>query len=192
LSGILLVTVFSQNKVFRPLKKKWSFSFGGKNLEFRDVGDVRVALQSALDSIAQLEARMAATLGELRQAEIRLRRARDMHFPPSYFADVAWDILLDLDWADERGVMLALSDLGVEAKIPLSTTMRYVQKMETDGFVVRQLDSKDRRRTIVALTDKGREAMKNIFGGVANFNSTALQMVETENDLVSVVRAACG
>lgn len=103
------------------------------------------------------------TLPDLRDLEITLRRIRNEVFPIGYFSDFAWDILLGLDKARRLGQRYVVSDAGAEAGIPLTTTVRYIAKLERDGFIERELDPDDRRRTFVSLTKLGMEALDNVF-----------------------------
>jgi DNA-binding MarR family transcriptional regulator len=131
-----------------------------------DFTNLRAILQDSFSSIDDLEKRTRAAISQFRETEIILRRARDRHFPQGYFADVAWDILLDLDRAARDGQQFATTDLGVEAGVPLTTTLRYLQRLEADGFIMRAPDPADRRRSFVRLTEVGQAAMNSVFDSV--------------------------
>lgn len=131
-----------------------------------DFASLRAILQDSFSSIDDLEKRTKDALNRFRDTEIALRRARDRHFPQGYFADVAWDILLDLDRAAREDLQFATTDLGVEAGVPLTTTLRYLQRLEADGFIQRVPDPADRRRSFVRLTDQGQSAMDSVFAAV--------------------------
>jgi MarR family transcriptional regulator, temperature-dependent positive regulator of motility len=137
----------------------------------QNIVDVRSALEAALLSLSSIEEKAAIALAELRDTEIRLRRARGQHFPTGYFSDVAWDILLELDRAERVGEIFAITDIGVDAGIPLTTILRYLNKLEKDGFISRCQDVADRRRSVVTLTDYGRSALHSVFQAVV-VNST--------------------
>ena len=109
-------------------------------------------------------------LSDLRDLEITLRRMRNEAFIDGYFSDFAWDILLGLDKASRLNQRYAVSDAGAEAGIPLSTTVRYIAKLERDGYIERQIDPHDRRRTFVSLTKMGQETLSEVF------NKTALKL----------------
>ena len=58
-----------------------------------------------------------------------------------------------------------------------------LQKMEADGFVTRKTDSDDQRRTIVSLTEKGRETAMAMFAVFSKYDAMldgALSEEETE------------
>lgn len=131
-----------------------------------ELAALRAILKDSFSSIEETEKRTRNAIRQFRDTEIALRRARDRHFPQGYFADVAWDILLDLDRAAREGQQFATTDLGVEAGVPLTTTLRYLQRLEADDFIIRIPDPGDRRRSFVKLTDKGQEAMDAVFSAV--------------------------
>ncbi|MGB5078930.1 MAG: winged helix DNA-binding protein, partial [Sphingorhabdus sp.] len=61
------------------------------------------------------------------------------------------------------GQRYVVSDAGTEAGIPLTTTVRYIAKLERDGYIRREVDPDDRRRTFVSLTERGIEALDSTF-----------------------------
>ncbi len=99
----------------------------------------------------------------LRDAEFRLRRVRDAVFPKGYFSDAAWDILLDLDRAGRNQQTYVVTDAGIDAKIPHSTALRYLAKLERDGFVQRMPDPGDKRRAFISLTAHGQNLLDVVF-----------------------------
>lgn len=119
---------------------------------------VLMASKNAPDSAG---AEITAT--SLRDLEIKLRRLRNKQFPGGYFSDFAWDILLDLDKAAREGRRFVVSDAGADAGVPLTTAVRYIAKLERDGYVVRETDPNDRRRTFVSLTERGAQALDATF-----------------------------
>lgn len=116
------------------------------------------ALRHSADNLS-----IGITAADLRDLEIRLRRLRNEAFPRGYFSDFAWDILLELDKAARQGRRYVVSDAGAEVGIPLTTAIRYIAKMEHDGYVEREVDPNDRRRTFVSLTEKGARALDFTF-----------------------------
>ncbi len=127
-------------------------------------------LGSMLDGLKKL---LDERTADLRAEQARLRQLRNKTFPTGYFSDVAWEILVDLDRAHHESRSLAMSDLGLDSSIPLSTILRYVQKMEEDGFLLRAIDPDDGRRTIVTLSEKGHTAMSAIFDQLVLTSGTA-------------------
>lgn len=126
--------------------------------EIKQMLHALIASKNASDSAG---AEITAT--GLRDLEIKLRRLRNKHFPGGYFSDFAWDILLDLDKAAREGRRFVVSDAGADAGVPLTTAVRYIAKLERDGYIERETDPNDRRRTFVSLTERGAQALDATF-----------------------------
>jgi DNA-binding MarR family transcriptional regulator len=112
---------------------------------------------------------------KLRSAELMLRRVRDKYFPEGYFASSMWDILIEIDCAARQGQKYSASEVGLDAKIPLTTALRYLAILESDGMILRTNDPANRRRTFVSLTMKGRSALDE------SFNETMRLMEKQHN-----------
>jgi DNA-binding MarR family transcriptional regulator len=97
-------------------------------------------------------------------AELRRRRRREQKFKLNYFGDPAWDILLELERAQRLGHQLAVTDIGVEPQIPLTTVLRYLARLDEDGLIDRRTDPRDRRRIFVSLTSEGNRLISDVFG----------------------------
>jgi DNA-binding MarR family transcriptional regulator len=132
------------------------------------ISEAKAMLADIRRSLAIIEERLIiAPIAELRDAELKLRRMRDSVFPIGYFGDAAWDILLELDRAFRNNRSYAVTDAGIDAKIPLTTALRYLAKLERDGLVERRPDPYDRRRAFIALTAQGQDCMDRIFAETA-------------------------
>jgi DNA-binding response OmpR family regulator len=88
------------------------------------------------------------------------------------FGDHAWSLLLALFLADFRKEVISASNLSIDAGVPLSTSTRRLMDLELDGFLTRQKDSLDNRRTIVALSDKGRVAVREHLNAIRSLKSS--------------------
>lgn len=84
--------------------------------------------------------------------KLRMRR-NDLVGAP-LFRDPAWDMLLELFVAHERGEELTITSLCYAAGVPLSTGTRQFQKLEQYGLATRHGDCKDTRRSIARPTAK--------------------------------------
>lgn len=98
---------------------------------------------------------------------IRIRRMRKSHFGDAPMAGPVWDMMLDLMQATSSGRTLSASDLATGAGVPLSSGLRMIASLEAHGLVVRSVDARDRRRSIVHLTDRGRGRMARYFEKMA-------------------------
>lgn len=94
---------------------------------------------------------------------MRSRRIRESLFPKGFFADPAWDMLLELYSAALDGRKLAINRLSVAANVPLTTTLRWIGTLEKEALVNRESDHLDGRRIYVNLTAKGMAAMEACF-----------------------------
>jgi len=94
---------------------------------------------------------------------IQIRRIRRSHFGTTEMSGPVWDMMLDLMLAGAHGRVLSASDLATGAGVPLSSGLRMISALDRLGLVHRSIDERDRRRTIVRLTDIGTERMASYF-----------------------------
>lgn len=128
-----------------------------------EVLEIKTMLQTVVSSLGKLESRIATPAEtQLSDMDYRLRQARRKFLPDS-LGDVAWDILLGLDRADRDQRQYFASDAAHESGIPLTTSLRYLAKMEQAGLIERLGDPEDRRKTLIALTTRGRDMLQNVF-----------------------------
>jgi MarR family transcriptional regulator, temperature-dependent positive regulator of motility len=133
-------------------------------METNNIFDIQAMLTDVKKSLRLIEAQLVKAMSNRTcDAEIRIRRSRDTLFPEGYFSDAGWDILLDLDKSARTGQKFSMTDAGTGASIPLTTTLRYLAKLERDGFVERNSDPADRRRMFVQLTRIGQSIMDEVF-----------------------------
>ena len=130
--------------------------------------EIQTMIQTAMSALKSLSQRIAAPEAEALlhpvDAELRLRRRREYMFDITYFGDAAWDMLLELERAQRMGHKIAITDIGVESRIPLTTVLRYLTRLEKDGLITRRVDPNDRRRVFVALTPDGYRQLCASFG----------------------------
>jgi DNA-binding MarR family transcriptional regulator len=82
----------------------------------------------------------------------RLRVRRNELFEVPLFRDPAWDMLLELFVASERGEGLTVTSLSHASGVPLTTALRHLQRMEEFGLIFREGDRKDNRLTVIRST----------------------------------------
>lgn len=112
------------------------------------------------------EAPLTAGLLDQLSFSIQIRRIRRSHFGNAEMSGPTWDMMLDLMLAGTHGRVLSASDLATGAGVPLSSGLRMISALERLGLVHRAIDERDRRRTIVRLTDVGTERMASYFDKV--------------------------
>lgn len=92
--------------------------------------------------------------GELYSIHNRL----DRHFDRALDGS-ALQMLLQLFMRQAERQPTPVKVLCHSSSAPLSTAMRWVQRLEDQGFIARGNDPSDRRRTLVKLTDEGMRRM---------------------------------
>jgi DNA-binding MarR family transcriptional regulator len=102
---------------------------------------------------------VAAEAAELVSQIIRAREKRATFFGSELFADPAWDIMLELFLAQLTQRKMASSDLGIATPVPMSTALRWIEKLAEGGWIRRRPDPSDHRRGFVELSAKGSAAM---------------------------------
>jgi len=94
----------------------------------------------------------------------QIRRTRDRIFSDSeLFGDPAWDILLDLVYAERDHKSVSVTSACMASSVPPTTALRWVSILESRGYIERVQDKLDGRRRYVMLTDKGRIMMNRFF-----------------------------
>lgn len=88
----------------------------------------------------------------------RMRRARDQQIPSGIVGEPAWDMLLALYIEDPAG--LPISSICYASGVPSSTGLRWIAALTKKGLVDREPHQRDRRVTLVSLTDLGRLMME--------------------------------
>lgn len=104
----------------------------------------------------------ASDLGDRAAALLRFRRLRDSQFKPGLFADPAWDILLNLLIAEERGADTSVTGVCAAAGVPLTTALRYLNMMVEERLVIRKADLEDARRSWVQLAPSTSQTLRQV------------------------------
>jgi DNA-binding transcriptional ArsR family regulator len=94
-----------------------------------------------------------STLSARTRCYLRARRLREGLFPERIFADPAWDMLLDLYACRLEGTKVCVSNACMAARVPHSTALRWLDRLEEFGLVERHPDPVDNRRIYVELTE---------------------------------------
>ena len=91
-----------------------------------------------------------------------LRRRRNKLLGADLFSDTAWDLLLYLYVAGSEGEATGVLDACAGTAAPQTTALRWTQRLEDAGLVLRVADPTDARRDHVRLTPKAARAMRKI------------------------------
>lgn len=87
-----------------------------------------------------------------------LRALRREHLAPAMFGEPAWDILLAL-YSGLPGRQPNVTALAEAIHAPATSTMRWIDYLESQGLVAREPSPFDRRVVIAQLTTKGRQSL---------------------------------
>lgn len=79
-----------------------------------------------------------------------------------------WDIMLDLFVNHMRSRSVFVCGLCLAAHVPQTTALRWIGNLERRGLVSRSPDAKDRRRSIVRLTEAGLDQMREVLDASAD------------------------
>lgn len=131
--------------------------------EDSDLVEIKETLSELLDVLrtrdtkAEPEDTQERTVGDTVDYVKRLltiRTGRRHFLPPSYFDGPALTILLDLYVSDREKRQVAVSDAVAVSGAPTSTALRCIATMENDGYVSKQPDPSDKRRTLLQATPR--------------------------------------
>lgn len=89
----------------------------------------------------------------------RIRKRRDRHFPQWLIGEPGFSILLDLYLAQCEEREITVSGVAFGAAVPLTTGLRWIEKLESAGLVVRYAHPQDSRLSMVRLSDDGLRRM---------------------------------
>ena len=120
------------------------------------------AVEARLGESSALKEQQAITC-EIVRHEIADRRAREQLFGESLFSDPAWDILLELFVAQLTQHRIPKSQLSKAAVVPSTTALRWMDTLESSGWIRSHADPMDGRRIFVELTHRGSEVMARYF-----------------------------
>ncbi|WP_228243089.1 winged helix DNA-binding protein [Porphyrobacter sp. GA68] len=101
------------------------------------------------------------------RAVLRQRQKRNQLFGAEFFADPAWDMLLDLTAARAEHQRVSVTSLCLASGVPATTALRWIGQMVDAGMFQRVKDTEDGRRAFIELTDRSVEAMTRYFADLA-------------------------
>ncbi|MBM0123390.1 MarR family winged helix-turn-helix transcriptional regulator [Pimelobacter simplex] len=90
---------------------------------------------------------------QVRQVEAGLRRVLQPILDEQGLAMDHWRIIAVI--GDDPG--LGMSEIAAAAVVPAATLTRHVDRLVTQGIVVRRIDPHDRRRAVAALSPRGEQ-----------------------------------
>lgn len=129
-------------------------------------GDPYSRAAGIIDQVQELAAQAASqeldsTSSHFVRHVIAARTARLEFFSSDLFADPAWDMLLDLYALHCEQRRTSVSKLCMAAGVPPTTALRWIDKLQSEGLIVRKADPMDGRRVWVSLSTSAFDAMKS-------------------------------
>lgn len=92
------------------------------------------------------------------------RRRRDTLFPPDLFGEPAWDLLLALFIARDKGKSVILCAAYRKAGVSDTTGRRVLDRLEREGLINRRRAPRSRKTRLVELTQEGVERLTEYLG----------------------------
>lgn len=123
--------------------------------------DYAASASDAAADRAQARARARAWADRL-YAE---RRRRDALFPEGLFGEPAWDLLLALYAAREKGKPVILCAAYKAAGVSDTTGRRLLDRLEAEGLISRRRAPRSRKMRLVELTDDAVERLTDYLAG---------------------------
>ena len=120
----------------------------------------RLRRQANPSSANNTKAALNSDAYRLVKAIIKSRRQRSTAFDDSLFGEPAWDILLELYAAELIQQRISITSACHASAVPGTTALRWIAKLEGDGWLCRQNDPLDGRRCWVFLTERASTAMR--------------------------------
>ena len=126
-------------------------------------------LQTQIDELCarldRLEQRKLSASSELSHTKfvhelMRARRDRLALISSDLLGEPAWDILLELYAAELDRHQVLVSKVGKASGTAETTALRWLERLEAEGWVTRVPDPKRGRRIFVMLTGRGSAAMR--------------------------------
>jgi DNA-binding MarR family transcriptional regulator len=105
--------------------------------------------------------------GAAAQRLYQQRRLRDQFFHADIFAEPAWDMLLDLFAAAEKGQRIYVTSLCIAAAVPATTALRWITLLEKRGLVVKVKDDEDGRKFWIELAPATRSSLERYLARIA-------------------------
>lgn len=106
-------------------------------------------------------------LVQLAEKLYKARRVRERFFPVDLFVEPTWDLLLDLYIAHHRERIVITSGACIAAGVPLTTGLRWIEKLEEAGVIRRAPSPSDHRLVLISLTEESLEKMHNLLREIA-------------------------
>lgn len=100
--------------------------------------------------------------------EMRRRHRRTQALPADMLSDAAWAMLCDLGLQSLDGRAVSITSACIASGAPPTTALRWIAWLIEAGLATRAPDEFDSRRSWLAITAEGIEALERSFGAIAD------------------------
>jgi hypothetical protein len=139
----------------------------------------REAGPSGLSSLLVSSAQEHSSSLDIAMRQYQSRRLRETVFEDrALFGEPAWNVLLDLFIAEREGKRMSVKSACIGAAVPLTTAFRWLRILEEKGYVQREHDGTDARRSYISLTPMALARMTDYFTRLKLTNLETPSMVE--------------
>lgn len=97
------------------------------------------------------------------QSTFANRRRRTRLFGSRIFGEPGWDILLTLYITEQISRRMTLNRLIAFSRVPMTTALRWLDRLEKDALILREEHPTDARSYFVSLSEQGRRALDEYF-----------------------------
>lgn len=108
---------------------------------------------------------------ELVHSAMRARALRFDFFKRDLFPEPAWEMLLHLYAKELEHQRVSASRLCLASGVPASTALRWINRIEREGLIIRRRDPLDGRRRWIELSQAGTAAMTSYFEALSGRTS---------------------
>jgi len=131
----------------------------------KTLGELERSISSLKDVLLPTPSRDTTpfTTEQIIRLVLKMRRLRDRQLGSEIFADPAWDILLETFAAQLSDTRISISTLCHASAVPPTTALRWIHKLEADGWLLRRADRFDGRRSWIELSSDGTEKLQRLF-----------------------------
>ena len=103
----------------------------------------------------------SSDFSSIAEAELKRYDIRDRHFPSDQFSEASWHIILDLFIHEQASKKVSVTSACIASRKPQTTGLRWVRYLESIGYVVREEDRDDHRKSYLRLSDQCRSKVRN-------------------------------
>lgn len=100
------------------------------------------------------------------KGELERRKSRRRFLPSEFFAEGAWNILVDLFENEHLEKDVSITSACIAAEVPHSTALRNIGQLVECGLAMRVPDPRDQRRVFLTLSNRGRKVMREVLSSM--------------------------